>query len=37
VGLRDAGRDRSSWRRGDSAVVAWSAADAQPLEDEREA
>jgi ABC-type Fe3+/spermidine/putrescine transport system ATPase subunit len=37
VALRDAGRDRSSWRRGDPAVVAWSAADAQPLEDGREA
>jgi putative spermidine/putrescine transport system ATP-binding protein len=36
VGLRDAGRDRSSWRRGDPAVVAWSAADAHPLEDGRE-
>jgi ABC-type Fe3+/spermidine/putrescine transport system ATPase subunit len=36
VGLRDPG-DRSSWRRGDPAVVAWAAADAQPLEDGREA
>jgi hypothetical protein len=37
VSLRDAGRERNSWRRGDPAIVAWAAGDAQPLEEDREA
>jgi ABC-type Fe3+/spermidine/putrescine transport system ATPase subunit len=34
VALRDAGRGDDEWRRGDSAVVAWRAEDAHPLEED---
>jgi ABC-type Fe3+/spermidine/putrescine transport system ATPase subunit len=37
VSLRDVGRERNSWRRGDPAIVAWAAGDEQPLEEDREA
>jgi putative spermidine/putrescine transport system ATP-binding protein len=35
--LRDAGRERHSWSRGDRALVVWASGDAQPLEEGLEA